>query len=118
MLLVLAGCSPNDDSLGPQAPGNGSPAPVATARSPLALAALDDALYRLIPHLAGPEAETLSSAIRGLATALESAQGPAIRRAADSARSVISQSEAAGRWHAAADLDAIRLAIAAADPIH
>lgn len=116
ILLVLAGCGPTSEPLEPQTPSHGSPAAVAAPPSPLARPALDDALGRLIPRLDGPGVDTLSGAIRGLATALAFEPGPAIRLAADSARSVIRRFEA--QWHEAADLEAIRLAIAAADPTH
>jgi hypothetical protein len=81
--------------------------------APLSMAALDDALNRVLPQLSGPGLPALIVAVRDLASALEAPGRPGLSRAADRARDALAAFEAGPGRYYAIDLDVVRLAIGA-----
>lgn len=107
LVLALAGFG-----LGERSPSPAS-APIAVP-VPLSMAALDDALNRVLPQLSGPGLPALIVAVGDLAAALETPGRPGLGRAVDRAREALAAFEAGPGRYYAIDLDLVRLAIGVA----
>lgn len=107
LVLALAGFG-----LGERSPSPAS-API-PGSAPLSIAALDDALNRVLPQLSAPGLPALIVAVGDLATALETPGRPGLSRAVDRAREALAAFEAGPGRYYAIDLDLVRLAIGVA----
>lgn len=88
--------------------------PPSPASERLSMAALDDALNRVLPQIGGPGLPGLIAAVRDLASALEAPNRAGLSRAADRARDALAAFEAGPGRYYTIDLDGVRLAIGVA----
>src|SRR5262245_30513421 len=106
---ALAACDRPSGPVGPaDALDDRSTFAVVDAAAPVA-----DALSRVVPALGESAVSTLGPALGALETAVEHADLPAVQRASIAAEMAIAKYDAATSGQNAADVEAIRLAVAA-----